>query len=161
MVAAYRSPLAGHSGRPTLRDHLLAKAARVGQRRSPPTDPGYFDHGTRRVGAARPRGTSGRCDVYSREKRGPGVGKPKVGKGMTRGSVGEGNGLAVGMGAAGANVREYDLLVPALEDIAVEVPAGTPVIADKGHDSDPLRDEVKAAGFEPVIPHRSNRSKPS
>ena len=73
----------------------------------------------------------------------------------------EASGLPLGMAAAGANVREYDLLVPALEDIAVEVPAGTPVIADKGHDSDPLRDEVKAAGLEPVIPHRINRSKPS
>jgi len=73
----------------------------------------------------------------------------------------EASGLPLGMAVAGANVREYALLVPALEDIPVEVPAGTPVIADKGHDSDPLRDEVKAAGFEPVIPHRNNRSKPS
>lgn len=48
-------------------------------------------------------------------------------------------------------VSEQDLLVPALEDIPLEVPEGTPVIADKGHDSDPLRDDVQDAGFEPII----------
>ena len=73
----------------------------------------------------------------------------------------EGSGLPLGVAAAGANVRENDLLMPALQNIPVEVPEGTPVIADKGHDSDALRDEVKAAGFEPVIPHRNNRVKPS
>jgi transposase len=45
--------------------------------------------------------------------------------------------------------------------VPVEVPAGTPVVADKGHDSDPLRDDVGAAGFVPVIPHRRNRVKPA
>ena len=35
------------------------------------------------------------------------------------------------------------------------------MIADKGHDSDPLRDDVEAAGFVPVIPHRKNRVRPS
>jgi transposase len=58
-------------------------------------------------------------------------------------------------------VSEQDLLVPALEDIPVDVPEGTPVIADKGHDSDPLPDDLEAAGFMPVIPHRKNRVKPS
>jgi IS5 family transposase len=51
--------------------------------------------------------------------------------------------------------------MPALEDVPVEVPAGTPVIADKGHDSDALRDEMENAGYIPVIPHRRNRVKPS
>jgi IS5 family transposase len=73
----------------------------------------------------------------------------------------EASGLPLGLAVAGANVSEQDLLVPALEDIPVEVPSGTPVIADRGHDSDPLRDEVEAAGFVPVIPHRKNRVKPS
>jgi len=71
------------------------------------------------------------------------------------------SGLPLGMAAAAANVCEHDLLMPALDDVPVEVPEGTPVIADKGHDSDPLRDELEAAGFEPVIPHRKNRVKPS
>jgi transposase len=70
-------------------------------------------------------------------------------------------GLPLGMAAAGADESECDLLVPALNDIPVDVPAGTPVVADKGHDSDPLRDEVEAAGLVPVIPHRKNRVRPS
>lgn len=35
-----------------------------------------------------------------------------------------------------ADVSEQELLMPALNDVPVEVPLGTPVIADKGHDSD-------------------------
>ena len=71
------------------------------------------------------------------------------------------SGLPLGVATAGANVRETELLMPALEDIPVTVPEGTPVIADKGHDSDPLRDKLQSSGFEPIIPHRRNRVKPS
>jgi len=71
------------------------------------------------------------------------------------------SGLPLGMAIAAANVSEQELLGPALADVPVEVPAGTPVIADKGHDSDPLRDELEADGYEPVIPHRANRVRPS
>lgn len=71
------------------------------------------------------------------------------------------SGLPLGLAAAGADESEQALLVPALNDIPVEVPAGTPVIADRGHDSDSLRDEVEDAGFVPVIPHRKNRVRPS
>ena len=35
------------------------------------------------------------------------------------------------------------------------------MIADKGHDSDPLRDEVEEDGYATIIPHRKNRVKPS
>jgi IS5 family transposase len=51
--------------------------------------------------------------------------------------------------------------MPALDDVPLEIPDGTPVIADNGHDSDPLRDELEEAGFQPVIPHRTNRVRPS
>jgi transposase len=71
------------------------------------------------------------------------------------------SGLPLGMAAAGADVSEQELLMPALDDVPLEVPEGTPVIADKGHDSDALRDEMEAEGFESVIPHRKNRVKPS
>ena len=70
-------------------------------------------------------------------------------------------GLPLGLAAAGANVCEQALLLPALDDVPLEIPDGTPVIADKGHDSDPLRDELEAEGFTPVIPHRKSRVKPS
>jgi len=71
------------------------------------------------------------------------------------------DGLPLGLATAAANVSEQALLMPALNDIPLEVPEGTPVVADRGHDSDSLRDQMKAGGFEPVIPHRSNRVKPS
>jgi transposase len=74
--------------------------------------------------------------------------------------VTDARGLPLGMAVAAANVSEQALLVPALDDVPVAVPDGTPVVADKGHDSDPLRDDVEAAGFVPVIPHRKNRVKP-
>ena len=73
----------------------------------------------------------------------------------------EGKGLPLGAAAAGANVGEADLLMPALDDVPLELSEGTPVIADKGHDSDPLREAMKQSGFEPIIPHRRNRVKPS
>ena len=71
------------------------------------------------------------------------------------------SGLPLGMATAGADVSEQDLLGPALEDVPVEVPPGTPVITDKGHDSDPLRDDLEADGYRPIIPHRKNRVKPT
>ena len=71
------------------------------------------------------------------------------------------SGLPLGLAAAGAEVGERRLLLPALEDVPLEIPRGTPVIADKGHDSDPLRDDLEAEGLTPVIPHRRNRVRPS
>ena len=89
------------------------------------------------------------------------MGKTKVGKGMKLELVVEGSGLPLGLATAAANISEQELLLPALDDVPLEIPQDTPVIADKGHDSDPLRDDLKKAGFEPIIPHRSNRVRPS
>jgi IS5 family transposase len=73
----------------------------------------------------------------------------------------EATGLPLGLAVAAANVSEQELLLPALKDVPFEMPLGTPVIADKGYDSDPLRDDLKEAGLEPIIPHRHNRVRPS
>ena len=75
--------------------------------------------------------------------------------------VGEASGLPLGMTIAAANISENELLIPALEDVPVELPPGIPLIADKGHDSDSLRDKLEAAGCRPIIPHRKNRVRPS
>jgi IS5 family transposase len=74
--------------------------------------------------------------------------------------VTDASGLPLGQATAAASVPETDLLKPALDDVPVEVPPGTPVIADRGHDSDPLRDEVEEDGYATIIPHRKNRVKP-
>jgi IS5 family transposase len=89
------------------------------------------------------------------------VGKTKVGKGMKLEIIADASGLPLGLAAAGANISEHALLLPALDDIPLEIPPGTPVIADKGHDSDALRDDLEAEGFRPIIPHRSGRVKPA
>jgi IS5 family transposase len=89
------------------------------------------------------------------------VGKTKAGKGMKLEIVVDASGLPLGLEIAAAAVSEQQLLMPALNDVPVEVPPGTPVVADKGHDSDPLRDDLEAAEFRPVIAHRKNRVKPS
>lgn len=75
--------------------------------------------------------------------------------------VTEATGLPLGMATAPANVSEQQLLLPAVEDVPVAVPKGTPLVADKGHDSDALRDEIEAADLIPIIPHRCNRVQPS
>lgn len=75
--------------------------------------------------------------------------------------VADASGLPLGLATAGADVSEQDLLEPALDDVPVEVPPGTPVITDKGHDSDPLRDTLEDQGYQPIIPHRKNRVKPT
>jgi IS5 family transposase len=41
------------------------------------------------------------------------------------------------------------------------VSEATPVVADKGHDRDDLRDELEAKGLVPMIPHRKGRVRPS
>ena len=89
------------------------------------------------------------------------MGKTKAGKGMKLEIVVDASGLPLGLEIAAADVSEQQLLMPALDDVPVAVPPGTPVVADKGHDSDRLRDELERAGFVAVIPHRKNRVKPS
>jgi len=73
----------------------------------------------------------------------------------------DGSGLPLGMEVAAADVSEQELLIPALDDVPLAIPPGTPIVADKGHDSDALRDGIEKTGCTPVIPHRRNRVKAS
>jgi len=75
--------------------------------------------------------------------------------------VADASGLPLGAATAAANVSEYDLAVPALNDVPVSIPPGTPVIADRGHDSDELRDDIEDEGLQPIIPHRRGRVRSS
>src|SRR5262245_30074677 len=133
----------------------------MGRERSARRHPGNSGQRTGRIGQGASEGTSCRRYLHPRQKRGAQIGKTRVGKGMKLEIVVDASGLPLGMATASANVSEHALLMPALDDVPLEVPEGTPVIADKGHDSDALRDQMEAEGFEPVIPHRSNRVKPS
>jgi IS5 family transposase len=61
---------------------------------------------------------------------------------------------------AAANVAEVTLAGPVLDQLPREVPEGTPVVADRGYDSDPLRKEAATRGLVLVAPHRRGRAKP-
>ena len=77
-------------------------------------------------------------------------------------SVTDANGIPLAVVTAAANVPETVLGAAALLSIpeCVAVPFGVPVLADRGYDSDPLREQLAGEGFELVSPHRSNRTKP-
>jgi IS5 family transposase len=72
-------------------------------------------------------------------------------------------GVPVGVLTAAANVADAHLAADTLGAIpeGVEPAAGTPVIADKGYDSDPLREELAAEGYRLIAPHRKNRTRPA
>jgi transposase len=75
----------------------------------------------------------------------------------------ERHGIPVGVLTDAADVGEPDLGRRVLEQMPpeVEVPDGVPVVADRGYDSDGLRDELAELGFELLAPHRKNRTRPS
>jgi transposase len=82
---------------------------------------------------------------------------------MKIGMAVERNGVPVGVLTDAANVGEPDLGQRVLEQMPdeVEVPEGVPVLADRGFDSDTLRDDLADQGFELLAPHRKNRTRTS
>jgi transposase len=70
-------------------------------------------------------------------------------------------GLPLGTVVAAANPAETQLAEPALDDVPVRVPTGTAVVADKGHDSDELRDRLGQRRLRLLSPHRRGRQRPS
>jgi transposase len=82
---------------------------------------------------------------------------------MKIGMAVERHGVPVGVLTDAANVGEPDLGERVLEQIPpeVELPDDVPVVADRGFDSDALRDELAESGFRLLAPHRKNRKKPS
>jgi transposase len=75
--------------------------------------------------------------------------------------VTEASGLPIGVATDAANVPETVLAGAALADIpaAVPVPAGVPVLADRGYDSDALREQLADEGFTLVARHRRGRKR--
>ena len=72
-------------------------------------------------------------------------------------------GVPVGVVTAGADTAAVALAEPALATIPAGVSVGwdVPVVADRGYDSDPLRDRLAADGYRLLAPHRRNRTRPS
>jgi transposase len=81
---------------------------------------------------------------------------------MKLGMVTDRGGVPLAVATDSARVPEVALAGPVLAGIpaAVAVPWGVPVLADRGYDSDPLREELAAEGFELLSPHRKGRKRP-
>lgn len=75
--------------------------------------------------------------------------------------VTDGRGLPLGVAIAAANRSETEVIEEALDDIPVPLPEAVPLVADRGYDSDPLRDKLRERGIDLLSPHRKNRTKPS
>jgi transposase len=79
----------------------------------------------------------------------------------------DGQGIPLGSTLASASPAEVKLAEETLDAIKVpRVGKGRPkkrpqrLIADKGYDSDPLRNRLKQLKIDLIAPHRSNRKKP-
>jgi len=79
----------------------------------------------------------------------------------------DGQGIPLGSTLASASSAEVKLAEETLDAIKVpRVGKGRPkkrpqrLIADKGYDSDPLRNRLKQLKIDLIAPHRSNRKKP-
>lgn len=72
-------------------------------------------------------------------------------------------GIPVGVATDAANVSEVHLGPAALATIPAAVPVafGTPVMADRAYDSDPLREHLANEGFALVARHRTGRKRPA
>lgn len=99
------------------------------------------------------------------EKRGCAVGKTKRGKGTKWMVVVDGGGIPLGVRLYSASPSEVRLAEETLATIRVgrRHRGGRPrqkparVIADKGYDSDALRQRLRRRGIALIAPHRSNR----
>jgi len=97
------------------------------------------------------------------KKGGAAIGKTRRGKGTKCVVVVDGSGVPIGAQLASAQISEYRLAESTLNTVRVPRPGrGRPrsrlnrVIADRGYDSDPLRQRMMERGTELIAPYRSN-----
>jgi transposase len=81
---------------------------------------------------------------------------------MKVGMAVERRGVPVGVLADAADAGESDLGGRVMARVPVELTGlDVPVVADRGFDSDALRDDLAAVGHRLPAPHRKNRKRPS
>ena len=74
----------------------------------------------------------------------------------------DGQGLPLGVRLESASPAEVKLAEATLAEVRVPRPKGRPrqkperVIADRGYDSDPLRERLKKRGIDLIVPYRKN-----
>src|ERR671912_2721147 len=99
-----------------------------------------------------------RRHVRRGEKRGRRVGATKRGKGTKLMVVADFHGLPLAADTASASPHEVTLVRDTLQArFTREQPRR--LIGDRAYDSDPLDQELAAAGVELIAPHRANRTK--
>ncbi|MGA2966751.1 MAG: IS5 family transposase [Terriglobales bacterium] len=103
-----------------------------------------------------------RWQLRPSKKGGSAVGKTKRGKGTKWMVLVDGQGLPLGVRLESASPAEVTLAEATLAEVRVPRPKGLPrqkperVIADRGYDSDPLRERLKKRGIELIVPYRAN-----
>jgi transposase len=96
------------------------------------------------------------------EKGGSAVGKTKRGKGTKWMVLVDGKGLPLGVRLESASPSEVNLAEATVAEVSVPRPRGRPrqkpkrIIADRGYDSDPLRERFRKRGIELIAPYRKN-----
>src|SRR5437763_5503169 len=107
------------------------------------------------------RDLSGR-QLRAGQKGGDAVGKTKRGMGTKWMVLADGEGVPLGVRLESASPAEVTLAEDTLAEVRVPRPKGRPrqkperAIADRGYDSDPLRERLKQRGIELIAPYRSN-----
>jgi transposase len=103
-----------------------------------------------------------RWQFCSGEKGGSAVGKTKRGKGTKWMVLVDGQGLPLGVRLESASPAEVKLAEATLAEVRVPQSRGRPrhkprrVIADRGYDSDPLRERLRKRGIDLIVPYRSS-----
>jgi len=142
--------------------YLLAAAETMGGRRGMATGLAYAAGGVGpRESAEVGRGFS-RRQLRARQKGGSAVGKTKRGKGTKWMVLVDGQGLPLAVRLESASPGEVTLAEATLAEVRVPQAIGPPrqkperVIADRGYDSDPLRERFGRRGIELIVPYREN-----
>lgn len=87
------------------------------------------------------------------------MGNTKLGKGMKLELAVDHRGRPLAIVSAPAHKAETHLAEPVLAAVEGELPRDTSVLADRGYDSDPLRERLARRGLRLVAAHRSNRTR--
>jgi transposase len=164
---AQRGSLAGFAQRVSIPVHVLAAVARLGRAGRLAAHLANVPGGAERATAVEVERVLFGREFCPGEKRGSGVGKTKRGKGTKWMVVVDGRGVPLGVrlyAASPAEVRRAEETLAAIR-VGRRHCGGRPrqkparVIADKGYDSDPLRQRLRRRGIELIAPHRQNRRK--
>jgi len=142
--------------------YLLASAQAVGRSRRLAGCMAFTAWSTRRGRPTQVERNLSRWQLRPGEKGGSAVGKTKRGKGTKWMVLVDGQGLPLGVRLESASPAEVTLAEATLAEVRVPRRKGRPrqkperVIADRGYDSDPLRERLKKRGIELIVPYREN-----